>query len=399
MPPAAPAPFSREVRRSVAAANLSSQPSTSRSGPRRSPSAARRSWSRRRGRSAGCRRRWRRRADAGEPRRGQGRGRPWSPMSRAIAPLSRMPSDVAPSAASTPAPPSLVPVPPSPTTILRAPDSTAARISSPTPKLSPNSGPPSTRCSPTAWALSTYADVLDAQHRRRHALAVRSLDGDRRGARRRARRGARRRSRDRRRPSAPGRARRRASAARQPSAMASAASTAVRVPANLSGAISTRMAAILSHPGARDQIRARRGRTDRTAWMTASRRAARTSSRRAWHSTQRARPPHLEHRGRYGWRWSASDGRVRVGRRLVRRDALLGRHQDPEHRVDQQLAARDHHQEQHEEQSGDPGRQAEPAPDAGADAAEDLAVPGRTRPCWAKLERMSVMVFLRLIDW
>ena len=105
----------------------------------------------------------------------------------------------------------------------------------------PNSAPPSIRCSPTTCARLDVGDVPDAQHRR-PAPARRA--GPRRSppaARRRARRAARRRSPARRRPSARGRARRRARAVRQPAAMASAASTAVRVPANLSGAMSTRM--------------------------------------------------------------------------------------------------------------------------------------------------------------
>ena len=134
MPPAAPAPFSSDVRRSVATANVSSQPSTSAmrsssipfcgpkvlvapnspvSGLSTSVAATRRhagqplpgrrevhAWSRCPGRSRrcrGCRRRSRR------------------------------------GLASTPAPPSLVPEPPSPTTTVVAPPSTAARISSPTP--------------------------------------------------------------------------------------------------------------------------------------------------------------------------------------------------------------------------------------------------------------------------
>ena len=88
--------------------------------------------------------------------------------------------------------------------------------------------------------------LAHAQHHRGHRRAVRAPTPSPPRARRRARRGGRRRSRGRRRPSARGRARRRAPCRRQPAAMASAASTAVRVPANLSGAMSTRMAAILA---------------------------------------------------------------------------------------------------------------------------------------------------------
>ncbi len=156
MPPAAPAPFSREVRRSVATANVSSQPSIStiRSSsmpfcgpkvlvaPKRpvsglstsvaatSSTPASRSragaevdaWSPCRGRSRrcrGCRRRSRRARPA------RRRRRRWCPSRRARRTTSR------------------------------APDSIAARISSPTPMLSANSAPPSIRCSPTTWAVST----------------------------------------------------------------------------------------------------------------------------------------------------------------------------------------------------------------------------------------------------
>ena len=94
---------------------------------------------------------------------------------------------------------------------------------------------PPVRCSPQACALSTYAVSPTTQHRGRRRRAVRAADGHARAARRRAPRAARRRSRGRRRTSAPGRARRPARPSRQPAAIASAASTAVRVPANLSG--------------------------------------------------------------------------------------------------------------------------------------------------------------------
>ena len=84
--------------------------------------------------------------------------------------------------------------------------------------------------------------VADHQQRRRRRLAERARDRDRERRRRRAPRAARRRTRGRRRPSARGRARRPGRAAASPSAIAWAASTAVRVPANLSGATRMRTA-------------------------------------------------------------------------------------------------------------------------------------------------------------
>src|SRR6185312_15544754 len=55
-------------------------------------------------------------------------------------------------------------------------------------------------------------------------------------------------------------------------------------------------------------------------------------------------------------------------------DRLLRRHQDPEQRVDQDLAARDDEQDQHEQQPGGPGVDAEAAAEAGDDAAQHTTV-------------------------
>ena len=58
------------------------------------------------------------------------------------------------------------------------------------------------------------------------------------------------------------------------------------------------------------------------------------------------------------------------------RDAVLGRHQEPEHRVDEELARRGRRRGSPGRAARDPRPEAEPAPDAGADAADDGAVGG-----------------------
>ncbi len=150
--------------------------------------------------------------------------------------------EVAPSAASRPAPPSLVPLPPRPTTTVVAPVSTAARTSSPTPYVVADSAStPPVRCRPHAWALSTYA-VSPTTSTDRAGSAHRRVRGrSRPAARPRGRRG-----RTSTKPGPPSdigaRSSSSAGACRaQPVAIASAASTAVSVPANLSGATRTRM--------------------------------------------------------------------------------------------------------------------------------------------------------------
>jgi hypothetical protein len=223
-----------------AAAKSCSQPSTTGSRPRSGPSAGRTSWSRRTGRSAGCRRR--------SPRPGR------RPASRARAGARSTvggdagqagragvegTSAVAPSAASRPAPPSVVPLPPSPTTTVVAPgvDRGQQQLPHAVRVVARSASSPPVRCRPHACALSTYA--VSPTSSTVAGSARRTARGrSRPAARRRARRAARRRSRGRRRPSAPGRARRRARR-RPPSAIAAAASTAVRVPANLSGCSSS----------------------------------------------------------------------------------------------------------------------------------------------------------------
>jgi len=58
-----------------------------------------------------------------------------------------------------------------------------------------------------------------------------------------------------------------------------------------------------------------------------------------------------------------------------RRDRqLLRRHEDPEHRVDQDLAAGQDHQDQQEQHAGGPRVDAEAAAEAGADAAQHAVV-------------------------
>jgi hypothetical protein len=56
--------------------------------------------------------------------------------------------------------------------------------------------------------------------------------------------------------------------------------------------------------------------------------------------------------------------------RRLRTDSLLRRHQDPQDRVDQDLAARDKHEQQHEEDSRGPRFDAEASAEAGAHAAQ-----------------------------
>ena len=196
-------------------------------------------------------------------------------VSRAMAPLSRMPSESAPRAASTPAPPSLVPEPPSPTTTRGRPALDGGEDQLADAVAAGELGAPVDQVQPDGLGALDVGHVLDEQDGRGHPLAVRGLDGDARAARRPARRGARRRTRARRRPSAPGRARRRARAVAHPVAMASAASTAVRVPANLSGAISTRMA-----PSCRMPPTPGRGGVARPAGTTPGRRSRRPGRRR-----------------------------------------------------------------------------------------------------------------------
>ena len=126
-PPAAPAPFSSDVRRSVATASSSSD-----AVDRRQPllgDALLRPEDLGRAEQAG-----QRVVDVAggdqlaRPPAARGRppGRPAVTPRRPAAPASRGRSAVAPSAASSPAPPSLVPLPPRPTTIRRAPASSAA---------------------------------------------------------------------------------------------------------------------------------------------------------------------------------------------------------------------------------------------------------------------------------
>ena len=79
-------------------------------------------------------------------------------MGAASSPLA--PSTRAPSAWSRPAPPSVLALPPTPSTIRRAPDSSAARSTSPAPKLDAVSGadrPPGSRARPQTPANSTTA--------------------------------------------------------------------------------------------------------------------------------------------------------------------------------------------------------------------------------------------------
>jgi cytochrome c-type biogenesis protein len=78
-------------------------------------------------------------------------------------------------------------------------------------------------------------------------------------------------------------------------------------------------------------------------------------------TTPARRPPDPRHR---------SDG----GRKRGDVGGLLGRHQDPEQRVDQDLAARDGQQDQDEEEAGGPRVQPETPGQAGADTAENPAV-------------------------
>ncbi len=152
-------------------------------------------------------------------------------------------SAVAPSAASIPAPPSVVADPPSPTITRVAPAVTASLTSCPTPKVvasSPRRSGSGVRCRPQAWALSTYAvspssssdpgtsspygpeTVTASSSPPREACSTSTKPGP---------------------PSAIGTSSSSSSGARrrQPSAIACAASTALSVPANLSGAIRTRM--------------------------------------------------------------------------------------------------------------------------------------------------------------
>ncbi|SNY73849.1 Cytochrome c biogenesis protein CcdA [Paractinoplanes atraurantiacus] len=65
------------------------------------------------------------------------------------------------------------------------------------------------------------------------------------------------------------------------------------------------------------------------------------------------------------------------GSRGIRRriGGFLGRHHDPQDRVDEDLAARDGQQDHHEEQAGQPGVDAEAAGESGAHAAKDPALP------------------------
>ena len=134
-----------------------------------------------------------------------------------------------------------------------------ARRRPPGPRRRPRPGPARRRrgSRPPRHALVGSGAVRRPGHSRRTPSpprAARSPASARRRGRRpsrpaprhRAPRGARRRNPDRRRPSARGRARRPGRDGASPSAIARAASTAVSVPANLSGATSTFTAAILA---------------------------------------------------------------------------------------------------------------------------------------------------------
>src|SRR5690606_13811698 len=168
--------------------------------------------------------------------------------SSASGPASSGASAVAPSAASIPAPPSLVALPPSPTTIRRAPPSTAAAIACPTPTVVASSGrTSSTTCSPQAWADSRYtvspctSSVTGVGSPSGPVTLTTSSRADSPSASCRActNPGP---------PSAIGASTSSSSAAvrRHPSAIAAAASGAVRVPANLSGATTMRTSAVES---------------------------------------------------------------------------------------------------------------------------------------------------------
>ena len=220
-------------------------------GRRRPPSAARRRWWRRSARAAGCPRRWRRPARRPATR---SRAAARSTLSRSARPLGpasgrRRARRSRRGPASSPAPPSLVPEPPSPTTTRSAPGVDRGRD-----QLADAVGrraAPASRGLRRGQVQAARLGALDVrraavdQHRAGHRLAVRPATRSRPAGRRPARRAARRRSRGRRRPSAPGRARRRGRGAASPRRSPAAASTALSVPANLSGAISTRMAPIL----------------------------------------------------------------------------------------------------------------------------------------------------------
>ena len=100
--------------------------------------------------------------------------------SRPAPPASRGTSAVAPSAASSPAPPSLVPLPPSPTTTVAAPASTAAATSSPTPYVVASSAPSlAGQVQPARLRALDVRRVADHQHRGRRRRPVRPADRDR----------------------------------------------------------------------------------------------------------------------------------------------------------------------------------------------------------------------------
>ena len=128
----------------------------------------------------------------------------------------------------------------------------------------------------------------------------------------------------------------------------------------------------------------RRGcRTRPASWRPASG----TSRSSAWgrHSWPRLRRcaregDHTERSGRSGPR-----GRVRE------RQGLLRRHQDPEDRVDQDLAARDDHEQQHEQQPRDPRPMPKRRPRPAHTPPSSRPSRGRTRPCAARLWWMSFM--------
>src|SRR5262245_57400943 len=71
-----------------------------------------------------------------------------------------------------------------------------------------------------------------------------------------------------------------------------------------------------------------------------------------------------------GWGVRRSGSRGRRGGRRLRTDRLLRRHQDPQDRVDQDLAAGDQHEQQHEEDSRGPRFDAEASAEASTHAAE-----------------------------
>src|SRR5664280_1267027 len=70
-----------------------------------------------------------------------------------------------------------------------------------------------------------------------------------------------------------------------------------------------------------------------------------------------------------------SSGRVRWGLWRLDPDCLLRRHEDPQDRVDQDLAAGDDQEQQHEEDSRGPRCDAEAPAESGAYAAQDPPLP------------------------